>query len=184
MIVTNISSGCFYSSPQLIPSPSSVSVRGLDSGDWALDVDRPPAKRPPAVQLVALRQGWEPKVRSRDWRYIVIHHTATPEGDVEAIDAVHRGRTDAQGQPWLGIGYHFVIGNGAPMADGEVAATFCMAHMREIVYTTRRGLASAWSAISSSSPRPTDRWPLRASWCSRLPGAMAYRRPTFFRIRK
>ena len=33
-------------------------------------------------------------------------------------------RKDAQGNPWLGIGYHFVIGNGRGMEDGQVEPTF------------------------------------------------------------
>ncbi len=60
----------------------------------------------------------------RDWTSIVLHHSATSGGDVAAIDKVHRQQRDSNGQPWLGIGYHFVIGNGRPMGDGEVEATF------------------------------------------------------------
>ncbi len=60
----------------------------------------------------------------RAWRSIVLHHSATSVGDVASIDAAHRRNKDAQGNPWLGIGYHFVVGNGQRMADGEVRATF------------------------------------------------------------
>ncbi len=60
----------------------------------------------------------------REWKYIVLHHTASEAGSVESIDADHRTRKDAQGNPWRGIGYHFLIGNGHGMQDGEVAATF------------------------------------------------------------
>ncbi len=67
---------------------------------------------------------FEPRKPSRAWRYIVLHHTATDSGDVETIDADHRSRTDSSGRPWLGIGYHFVIGNGEGMADGLVEQTF------------------------------------------------------------
>jgi N-acetyl-anhydromuramyl-L-alanine amidase AmpD len=31
---------------------------------------------------------------------------------------------DKNGKPWLGIGYHFVIGNGKGMPDGEIEQTF------------------------------------------------------------
>jgi len=31
---------------------------------------------------------------------------------------------DKNGKPWLGIGYHFVIGNGQGMTDGEIEPTF------------------------------------------------------------
>jgi hypothetical protein len=63
-------------------------------------------------------------IASRDWRMIVLHHSATAGGSVESIDAVHRRQRDRDGKPWLGIGYHFVIGNGQPMADGEIRPTF------------------------------------------------------------
>ncbi len=67
---------------------------------------------------------FEPRKTSRAWRYVVLHHTATETGDVETIDENHRARTDSSGKPWLGIGYHFVIGNGQGMADGLVEPTF------------------------------------------------------------
>lgn len=43
---------------------------------------------------------------------------------MEAIHRVHSQRRDNEGKPWRGIGYHFVIGNGHGMQDGEVAPTF------------------------------------------------------------
>ncbi len=66
----------------------------------------------------------QPEEPLREWSHIVFHHTATGGGDVEAIDAVHRERTDQAGRPWLGIGYHFVIGNGNGMPDGLIEPTF------------------------------------------------------------
>ena len=60
----------------------------------------------------------------RDWRWIVVHHSATEAGSVESIHAAHKQRRDSQGRPWRGIGYHFVIGNGRGMDDGKVEATF------------------------------------------------------------
>lgn len=60
----------------------------------------------------------------REWKFLVIHHTATDSGSVETIDAAHRNRRDSLGRPWRGIGYHFLIGNGSGMGDGEIEATF------------------------------------------------------------
>lgn len=60
----------------------------------------------------------------REWKFIVLHHSATEVGSVESIDAAHKQRKDADGNPWRGIGYHFLVGNGRGMPDGEVAATF------------------------------------------------------------
>lgn len=67
---------------------------------------------------------WLAGVPESDWQYIVVHHTATGSGSVESIHAEHRRRKDAGGNPWLGIGYHFVVGNGHGMKDGAVESTF------------------------------------------------------------
>jgi hypothetical protein len=61
---------------------------------------------------------------ARHWTTIVLHHSATSGGSVESIDAMHRRQKDAFGNPWLGIGYHFVVGNGRSMGDGEIRPTF------------------------------------------------------------
>ncbi len=79
----------------------------------------------------------------REWKYIVLHHSATEVGSVESIDAAHKQRKDADGNPWRGIGYHFVVGNGRGMRDGEVAATFRWAeqcegaHAGDLQYNTQ-----------------------------------------------
>jgi N-acetyl-anhydromuramyl-L-alanine amidase AmpD len=81
-----------------------------------------------AVQVAAApsapQHDFEPRVPPRNWNSIVLHHSATAEGDVASIDAVHRRQRDPSGKPWLGIGYHFVVGNGQKMGDGEVQPTF------------------------------------------------------------
>lgn len=68
-----------------------------------------------------LPREWQPETsaqNTREWKTIVIHHTATSRGNVESIHEAHLKRG------WLGIGYHFVIGNGDGMGDGEVEPTF------------------------------------------------------------
>ena len=67
---------------------------------------------------------FEPRIASRAWRAIVLHHSATSGGSVDSIDTAHRRQEDSSGKAWLGIGYHFVVGNGRPMADGEIQPTF------------------------------------------------------------
>lgn len=59
-----------------------------------------------------------PSESARDWTAIVVHHTATERGSVESIHQTHLARK------WLGIGYHFVIGNGQGMDDGLIEETF------------------------------------------------------------
>ena len=71
-----------------------------------------------------LKPSWTADVEETEWQYIVIHHSATESGSVESIHEEHLKRRDAEGNPWLGIGYHFVIGNGQGMRDGIPQATF------------------------------------------------------------
>ncbi len=61
---------------------------------------------------------------AHEWQFLVLHHTATNGGSVAALDEGHRKRIDQFGSPWLGVGYHFVIGNGRGMPDGQIEATF------------------------------------------------------------
>lgn len=52
------------------------------------------------------------------WKYIVIHHSFTRSGSEAAFDRYHKQRG------WLGVGYHFVIGNGHGSPDGAIEVTF------------------------------------------------------------
>ena len=67
---------------------------------------------------------WRPAVTPREWQYVVVHHTATSAGNVDSINTSHLKNKDKNGNPWLGIGYHFVIGNGDGMTDGAIEPTF------------------------------------------------------------
>ena len=67
---------------------------------------------------------WKPTAKAREWKYVVVHHTASEKGNVESINEEHQKKKDAKGNPWLGIGYHFLIGNGNGMPDGEIEPTF------------------------------------------------------------
>lgn len=58
--------------------------------------------------------GWIPPVRAHAWRFIIVHHSATPRGSARSFDRAHRRRG------WDELGYHFVIGNGIDSADGQV----------------------------------------------------------------
>lgn len=78
----------------------------------------------PLPELSIDADSWKPAVPPRDWKHIVIHHTAAERGSVESIHQAHLKRKDASGNPWLGIGYHFVIGNGQGMPDGTIEPTF------------------------------------------------------------
>ena len=86
------------------------------------EVRAPAPLRPvPAVPKVAEPAipshdaAWEPTLRPRPWRWIVIHHSATDTGSAAVFDADHRNR-----RHWDELGYHFVIGNGGGAGDGTV----------------------------------------------------------------
>lgn len=65
-----------------------------------------------------------PSDKKHCWFAIVVHHTATEKDSAACIDKEHKGRLDDFGEPWIGIGYDFVIGNGTLSGDGEVEPTF------------------------------------------------------------
>lgn len=53
--------------------------------------------------------------RSNKWRYIIIHHSATDEGNALRFYKFHRSRG------WGNLGYHFVIDNGTEgKQDGQI----------------------------------------------------------------
>lgn len=56
-------------------------------------------------------------VKPRRWKYIVIHHAAVDRGTAQALDRYHREQRHMEN----GLAYHFVIGNGNGMRDGEIA---------------------------------------------------------------
>lgn len=58
------------------------------------------------------------EIGSGRWDAIVIHDTGRPSGSPASIDAAHRSTGLA------GLGYHFVIGNGVQMGDGQIHAGF------------------------------------------------------------
>jgi hypothetical protein len=56
-------------------------------------------------------------VRAGRWKYIVIHHSGVGEGTAKGMDRYHREARHMEN----GLAYHFVIGNGHGMDDGEIA---------------------------------------------------------------
>ena len=84
-----------------------------------------PAPVPPPVVSIPTRpmsdlfpggtpRDWTPLTRPNGWRWIVIHHSATPTGSAAAFDKMHKAKG------WDELGYHFVIGNGTDTRDGQV----------------------------------------------------------------
>ena len=64
--------------------------------------------------------GWVPAANvEKKWTAIIIHHSATDNGDAAIFDKWHREENH-----WDGVGYDFVIGNGTNSNDGQVEVTF------------------------------------------------------------
>jgi LysM repeat protein len=56
------------------------------------------------------------RFNSGKWQRIMIHHTATDVGSFESIDRFHREKRGMVN----GMAYHFLIGNGRGLGDGEI----------------------------------------------------------------
>lgn len=72
---------------------------------------------PPAERQYREQSGdhrWSGGPRPRDWRYIVVHHSATESGSADFFHRQHLERG------WDELGYHFVIDNGNGGPDGRV----------------------------------------------------------------
>ena len=115
-------SGC--NQPTVVPPTTSISppVRTVPVNPQPIEPFSPPSSQP--IDPITSVNPWKPDVELREWNYIVLHHTASDTGSVESIHEEHLKRKDKKGNHWLGIGYHFVIGNGSGMADGEIEQTF------------------------------------------------------------
>lgn len=85
----------------------------------------PPVRQRPTTSTTTVKKSsdgpsdWIPaSATERRWSAIIIHHTATSNGNAAKINEEHLKRG------WEGIGYDFLIGNGTDSDDGEVEVTF------------------------------------------------------------
>jgi len=58
-------------------------------------------------------------VREGRWEHIVIHHSGTDTGSMRTFDKYHRQVRHMEN----GLAYHFVVGNGNGMRDGEIGVS-------------------------------------------------------------
>lgn len=105
VVLAGVVAGC-------MPTP----MQSVGSGPSVQTAIPQPAFRP--APPVVVHNPWKPDAPARKWRHIVIHHTASSAGSVESVHEAHIKRG------WDGIGYHFLIGNGKGMGDGEIQPTF------------------------------------------------------------
>ena len=118
--------GCAAQPPEAqAPRPSAMLVDSLPPPNFdGPDLTEQPAP-PPVVNIPLLPphgeqdvagvpRDWLPMGRGNAWRWIVIHHSATPTGGAAAFDKMHKAKG------WDELGYHFVVGNGTDTRDGQV----------------------------------------------------------------
>lgn len=56
-----------------------------------------------------------PLYKTRSWKYIIVHHSATEEGNALSLFELHKRRG------WDSLGYHFIIDNGTSgKAQGQI----------------------------------------------------------------
>ena len=70
--------------------------------------------KPKPNTTAGIPKTWVPYATARPWKWIVIHHSATPRGGAVAFNRMH------QDKGWDELGYHFVIGNGTDTSDGQI----------------------------------------------------------------
>jgi hypothetical protein len=121
-IIAVLAAGCYQ--PQRLPPPGSIPYAPDGAGQELLTPALPPASVLPMIVPPEKSFAWPSDVPLKEWRYIVLHHTASSSGSVATIHEEHQQRKDADGNSWRGIGYHFVIGNGDGMPDGAIESTF------------------------------------------------------------
>jgi LysM repeat protein len=77
----------------------------------------PGRKEVPALPESVRQQMTDIPVTAGKWKHVVIHHSGTYMATVKGMDRFHREERHMEN----GLAYHFVIGNGNGMGDGEIA---------------------------------------------------------------
>lgn len=103
--------GCHTQSPASLASmPCTISTPDIPNFRvYDQSMERSPDATINAVEIAC--EGYRP------WKYIVIHHSATQDGNVASFDRAHRDRGFDE------LGYHFLINNGHGGQDGSIEAT-------------------------------------------------------------
>lgn len=90
---------------------------GLRVGQELIIPTKPATPASARLSSSATRAIRTASVQSGRWKHIVIHHSGTDFATVAGMDRYHRVERHMEN----GLAYHFVIGNGRGMKDGEVA---------------------------------------------------------------
>jgi hypothetical protein len=114
--LTLFASGCTSNSTLAanIPSPNfnGPSIQPQRAAPTPAPVVPKPAPAPRGK--ISGESAWVPSAPPRAWKWIVIHHSATPSGSAGVFDQMHRDKG------WDELGYHFVVGNGTQSGNGQI----------------------------------------------------------------
>lgn len=101
-----------------LPKPNfDAPVIAKAPGPTATGIFTPRQAAPAAPVKTVAQTGpkeWVPTAQPRQWKWIIIHHSATTRGGAVAFDKMHKAKG------WDELGYHFVIGNGTDTKDGLI----------------------------------------------------------------
>lgn len=98
-------------SPTVMPLPPAPRPK--------VQIPQTPRQSPKQPQMNVPANWYPPRSLEKQWGAIVVHHSATPNGNLDIFDRWHR-----EGNHWEGVGYDFVIGNGTDSANGQIEVTF------------------------------------------------------------
>ncbi|CAA9386328.1 MAG: hypothetical protein AVDCRST_MAG64-958 [uncultured Phycisphaerae bacterium] len=107
-----------FNGPSLTPVPDPEPVKPAPVAPKVAAVK--PQPLPPAVVArpqpasAGVPREWVPAVAANKWKWIVVHHSATPVGGAARFNKEH------QAKGWDELGYHFVIGNGTDTGNGAI----------------------------------------------------------------
>jgi hypothetical protein len=111
-----LAAGCQQSMVANLPPPNfnGPTISAQSSAPVAMATPPWTPLKQAARPAVGGERAWVPYAAARPWKWIVIHHSATPSGSAAVFDKMHREKG------WDELGYHFVIGNGTDSGDGQV----------------------------------------------------------------
>jgi hypothetical protein len=97
-----------------LPAPSLEGPVVVAPRAAPVDAQPSPAGPQRPAPAAGVPREWLPTAPANGWKFIVIHHSATPAGSAMQFDRGHRAKG------WDELGYHFVIGNGTGSRDGQI----------------------------------------------------------------
>lgn len=72
--------------------------------------------RRPVLPATVMAELLKIRISASKWEYVIVHHSATVNGTLKGLDRYHREERHMEN----GLAYHFLIGNGHGMKDGEI----------------------------------------------------------------